>query len=210
MCVLLLLAWSMLPGCRTPPRNDLEDNRELYRSPRYTAALPADRDVMVLPLADERGPPALEASKVVVSLMPEGVWSRPLPVMLDAVVRKEITESKVFRSVLPTARHDCLLLKPVLVDGHGAIVEEIHGRYTYAQLAIRIDVFGPSDGQGQRRKIFTETYSHRQVGDRAMRPISPMILTGMCLQRIVSTMLHDIDTQNLARNLAPFAPLDDK
>ena len=204
-----LLAFSLLAGCQAPPRKDLFENQEYYRSPNYVTKLPTDRGVTVLPLVDDRKPTPVDASTATV-LMADGFWSRPVPTMVDDVLRDEVTRSKVFREVLPTPRADTLLLKPYLVDAHGGVVEESSGRWTFAQIAIRVEVHGPADGNGNRRRIHDKTYTDRQVGARAMRPISPMILTGMALNRVVGAILADIDQQNLARSAVPLAPLDDK
>src|SRR5262245_56193910 len=117
-------------GCQSPPLNDLRINEALYRSPGSVAKLPPDPPALLAPLADERTAPIADAGapSLPITTMPEGLWARPLPEMIDGVLRAEIEKSRVFAAVLPQARADALVVKPTLTMASAAIQEHPQGR----------------------------------------------------------------------------------
>ncbi len=184
---------------------DLATNPSLYQSPGYKSQLPPDRAVFVAPMLDQRRPPAIEAATgpSIVTHMPEGKWTRSLPVMIDEVLRKELGSSGVVAAVLPQARNDALVIKPTLVVGACGAQEHVAGRRSFAEIGIKIVVLGPADANGKRTPLHDHLYGHAQVSEIEMSPVPAPNLMGMTLRTTLAQLLAGIDQSNVARSGVP-------
>jgi hypothetical protein len=197
-------------SCGTAPKKpDLAAHEQLYQPPGYKTRLPADLAAFLAPLRDERKPVALEASKQPTALMPETYWNREPVAMLDEILRRDLLAAKVFTGITDRARPDALVVQAKLLTLHGAIVEEAAFRWTFGEVAMRIQVDGPAAANGRRSQLFDKTFQNRQASDPAMTPPSPTVLIGRALTRVMRELVADLDASNVARAGVPL-PLGDE
>ena len=187
-------------SCASAPRNDLATNEQIYRSPGYRARMQGDRPVFLAPVQDQRGPVAVEASGSPVTLMDDGRWKRPVARMLDDVFADELARNGVFPRVLKAPSAGACVLEPAVVRFHGGIIEEITGRSTFADVALRVRVHGPTGSQGRRTLLLDKTFEHRQVADTRLSPVSPMLLLGLATSRVLGQVDAALDQSNASRS----------
>lgn len=203
----------VLAGCGTPDVHDLARNERLFPRSKFVVKLPVDRAAFVAPLVDARKSWVADANAggYPVTAMPEGIWARPLPEMLDEVLREELASSGVVREVLPRAEASALIVKPSIVTGAAAVQELPQGRRTIAEGSMRIVVLGPDDGTGKRATLLDETYGNRQASDVEMRPAPALGLLARAFRVTVSQILAGLDQANVARAGVPLTtPEKDK
>jgi hypothetical protein len=123
--------------------------------------------------------------------------------MLDELLGRELRDAKVFTAVLERPEPAALILKPELVAWRGGIAEEIAGRSSFGEVALRLVVLGPAGTDGARRAIFDETFRHLQAGTTEMLPRNPMQLIGMATCKVLGKALAALDQANVARSSVP-------
>ena len=200
-----LLALCTLLGCGAPEVNDLARNEKLFPPTRFTAKLPADLAAFVTPLVDARKAWVADASSsgYPATAMPEGIWARPMPEMVDEVLRRELGTCGVVKSVLQRAEAGALIVKPSLVTGAAAVQELPQGRRTIAEAGIRIVVLGRDDGNGKRATLHDQVYTQRLVSDVEMRPAPALGLLSRAMRTSLTTALAGLDQSNVARSGVP-------
>jgi hypothetical protein len=195
-------AW--LAACQSPANSlDLRRNADLYRSPGYRARLPVDRSAFLTPLVDARSGRAVEArGPYPISAMPDGYWARPLPEMIEQIVRDELNDSGVVVGLQRQAppKNGALVITVHLLEAVCGQEERPSGRRSMADVALRVQVFGPAPGT---TLLFDRQFRQPLATDVGNRPARPPQLFGIALRQVVGAMLAALDQSNVARSGVP-------
>lgn len=208
----LALLSSMSGGCASG--NDVLDlrvNDQLYRAPRYRARLPVDRAVFVVPIADLRDQRPADASAPIWPRrpMPEELWARPVPEMIDDLLRDALLRSELVTAIDDAVppKAETLLVTPRLLDLRGFLEEQPTGRCTLATLALQIIVLGPAATDGTRATLFDRSYE-QSVGTQVSRaPLPIPELYGRMLHDALARALAELDRSNVTRSGLPLVDL---
>ncbi|MBM3973199.1 MAG: hypothetical protein FJ301_03770 [Planctomycetes bacterium] len=203
---LLPVLLSVLPACNsTNYTADLATNEALYVDVPYTTKVAGDRAACVTPMADgrvatnqpnnERGFP--------VTYTTDDFWERPVTAMVGDVLTRQLADSELFTDVCEQPAPDALVIKPTLVSFLGGSAEAISGRCSFAEVAIRLQVYGPAGNGGRRECLLDQTYANKQSTLTELNPASPYKLIGRALQQTISRALHGLDGSNVARSTVP-------
>lgn len=203
-----VLFLSIVSACASRPAPlDLAENEQIYRAPRYVTRVPVDRAAFLLPIADERDARPADASAPAFPRrpMPEELWARPIPEMLDDVLHDGLLRAGLVAAIdtrVPPAP-EVILVEPFLLDARGFLEEQIAGRCTLATLAIRVVVSSPADASGKRELWFDETYE-QSAGTQPTRSPTPIPeLMGRALYDAMKRFMSDFDRSNVARSGLP-------
>ena len=188
----------MLVACSTPPRMDLRHNESLYRPTGYVTKLSADRAAFIAPVVDERQVPE-DKSTYPIAYLGDGDWERPVPIMVDEILRDELTAANVFREILAEPRPDALLVRPILRAFEGGLQEQLYGRRSMAHLALVIEIHGPEEA-GERKLYLSQPFFERPSTPAGFKPPSPRQLMGMALHATMSKVVSTVDASNVARS----------
>jgi hypothetical protein len=195
-----------LAACTTTNQvADLANNEVLYRDVPFATKAPGDRAVFVAPVVDARDGRALPAHDkgFPIQYVGDDFWERPVPQMLGDVLSRQLAASGLFTTVASQASPDALVLKPSLVTFVGGAHEAISGSRTFAEVAMRVQVLGPTGSDGKRAVLHEQVYGHRQASPLALKPVSPYRLYGPALQQAVAKLLAGLDGSNVARTHVP-------
>ena len=96
-----------------------------------------------------------------------------------------------------------MLVKPTLVVFTTAAQEGISGSRSFAEVGLRLQVFGLANGEGKRPLLHERVYSNRQATQLELHPTSPYRLVGRALQQAMAKVLLDLDGTNVARSGVP-------
>lgn len=188
----------MFAACSSPPRMDLRHNESLYRPTGYVSKLSADRAAFIAPIADERQLPE-DKQAYPVAYLGDGDWERPVPVMVDEILREELRTAQVFAEILPAPRPDALLVRPILRAFEGGLQEQLYGRRSMAHLALVIEIYGPEE-TGERKLFLSQPFFERPISTTGFKPPSPRLLMGSALHATMSKLVSTIDASNVARS----------
>ena len=198
-------------GCQTSNGLDLGKNTELYSSPGYRSKLPGDRAVFVAPLRDERNAnPPSEEGPYPIRYMSDRVWERPLAEMVNEILIEELNQSKVFREILSRPTSESLVLMPSLVQMRGGQQEMVEGARSLVVIAIRVQIHGPANENGDRALLLDQTYSDRQGSPVSFRPPTIVSLTGVSLRYTMANLVSGLDQSNVARSGVPLEAIGKK
>ncbi len=197
---------SVLPACNTTDYTpDLATNEALYVDVPYTTKVAGDRAACVTPMADgrvatnqpnnDRGFP--------ITYTTDDFWERPVTAMVSDVLTRQFADSELFTEVCEQPEPNALVIKPTLVSFLGGSTEAVSGRRSFAEVAIRLQVFGPSGNGGKRELLLDQTYANKQSTPTELNPASPYKLIGRALQQTVSRALNGLDGSNVARSTVP-------
>ena len=107
--------------------------------------------MVIAPVVDARSARVEEASaKYSVQLFADSRWDRPVPAMVDAVLRREIEDSGVFARVAPEAGPDMCLLRTQLLAFDVGVEEHVSMRRSFAEVRLAVRVEGPIGADGTR------------------------------------------------------------
>jgi len=181
----------LLPACNsTDYTADLATNEALYVDVPYTTKVAGDRGVCVTPMADGRVASNLPNNdrRFPITYTTDDFWERPVTAMVGDVMTRQFADSELFTEVCEQPEPNALVVKP---------------RRSFAEVAVRLQVFGPSGIGGKRELLLDQTYANKQSTPTELNPASPYKLIGRALQQTMSRALNGIDGSNVARSTVP-------
>ncbi len=176
---------------------DLSTNAQLYRATHYRAHQPWQQAVYVKPLKDQRQRPVGVVAGA--NVIPEDFWRRRIPVMVNEILRREITDSQLFAEVKSEPGPQDLVLESSLTDMHGAFVRPDFGWLSYGVATLKVKLMGPVDASGQRPILLEEEYQGHIKTPKRMSKSPPQVppLMGMALHKSILHMLQSLEAQQL-------------
>lgn len=204
---LFLSSLMLLPACASTPVPDLASNEELYVDTAYATKLPGDRSVFLAPLADSRAAASrvLEAAYNGYPIAYDGDdrWDRPVAEMVDEVLRREVEASGIFTEVLTAPGKAQVVVVPEIVSFLTASIEEVTGGRAFADVGIRVQIYGPAAADGKRATLLDQVFVDRKVSEVSFRTVSRHVLAGACLRAVVVKVLQALDSKNVGRDGMP-------
>ncbi len=193
-------------GCQTiDTTSDLAKNQLLYTDVAFQTKVPGDRAVFVAPLKDARtmdGLPTMDRGFPIV-YGGEEFWERPATEMIYDVLHRQLASSGLFTSIADQATNETLVVVPQLVSFLVGAIDGAAGTRSFAEVGLRLTVFGAADAQGKRAVLHDATYANRQATDLEMSPVSPYRLVGRALQVSMTKALTGLDGSNVSRSHVP-------
>lgn len=186
---------------------DFSNNELFFVDVPFQTKAPGDRQVFVAPLQDHRsgdGMPLHERG-FPIRYGNDDFWVRPVPEMFAEVLARHLANSELFPEVTNQASADCVILKPSLMSFTVGAREAMAGCRSFAEVGLRIEVFGPADQGGERPLWHDQVYGNQQVSEVSVKPVSPYRLIGRALQVTISRTLVGIDGSNVGRSHVPVA-----
>lgn len=202
----LVFGAALAAGCSTASHvADLARNDELYHDVPFTTKAPGDRPAFVAPLVDARSqePLPTQSRGFPITYGNDQVWERPVVEMVGEVLQRQLEASQLFPEVTAAAAPTTLVVVPSLVSFLSGAAEAIAGSSSFAEVGLRLQVFGPADGNGKRALLHDAVYGNRQATEAGLSPISPYRLLGRALQVSVGKALAGLDGSNVARSNVP-------
>jgi hypothetical protein len=95
------------------------------------------------------------------------------------------------------------VLVPTLEKFIIGAVESASGARSFAEVALRLQVYGPAEGADERPLLHDAVYAERQMTQASFKPISPYLLVGSALRTAMQKTLAGIDTSNVGRSYMP-------
>lgn len=193
-------------GCSTANHvADFAQNDLFYVDVPFVTKAPGDRPVFVAPVVDARAAATLPASErgFPITYSGDDFWERPVPDMVGDVLTRQLVSSQLFTTVDDHASPEGLVLQPQLVTFLGGATEAISGSRTFAEIGLRVQVYGPAAAGGKRPLLHEQVYGNRQVSQLELNPVSPYRLVGRSLQLTMSKLLSGLDGSNVARSNMP-------
>jgi hypothetical protein len=184
---------------------DFAVNEILYADVPFQTKAPGDRPVFVTPVADQRDPSVLPSNDrgFPIAYGGDDFWERPVPEMFGDVLTRQLADCGLFSEVSDRAAADGLVLKPTLTVFTNGTAEAVSGSRSFAEIALRLQVFGPVAADGKRPLVHDQTYSNRQVSQTEVKPVNPYRLLGRALQLTMAKALSGLDGSNVARSHVP-------
>ncbi|MCA8949273.1 MAG: hypothetical protein KDE27_07210 [Planctomycetes bacterium] len=203
---LVLTPLALAAACAAPnPALDLATNDRIYIDVPFRSRIPGDRDLFVAPLEDGRSAAELPAEEggFPISYGSDQVWERPVREMVDEILARQLADSALFRGVAERVGDDTVVLAPTLVSFTTGALECVAGARAFAEVGLRLRVFGPVEASGKRPLLLDETVSERQITPPSLRPVSPYLLAGSALRATMQKSLATLDTSNVGRSFVP-------
>ena len=184
---------------------DLATNPEIYTDVAFTTPVPGDRTAFLAPLAEARRADVLPAGLGGFPIVydDESRWERPLPAMLDEVLRRQLAASHLFASFADAPANAQLVIAPSLVTFLTGAMELASGARSLCELGLRVQVYGPQETDGRRPLLHDQIYGERQLSEPAMRTPSRVLLAGRVLHATVQKLLQGLDGSNVGRTGMP-------
>lgn len=199
---------ALLGACATDDqRVDFARNELLYVDVPFQTKAPGDRAVFVAPLVDARKGLNLPQQDrgFPITYGNDQVWERPVPEMVGEVLQRQLQKSGLFTQVTPTASPESLVIAPSLVSFLTGAAESMSGSSSFAEVGLKLQVFGPADAAGKRSVLFEDVFANRQMSEVELKPVSPYRLVGRALQVSVRKALTGLDGSNVGRSHVPLA-----
>jgi hypothetical protein len=206
------LPWCLLAlaACSTPSRTaDFAKNDWFYVDVPFHTKAPGDRAAFVAPVIDARDANALPSSErgFPIQYVGDDFWERSVAEMIGDVLSRQLASSHLFPAVSNQASAQALVIKPAIVAFHAGATEGISGSASFAEVALRLRVFGPAGSDGKRALLHEQTCSGRQLSPNEVNPVSPYLLYGRALQQAIAKTLAGLDGSNVARSNVPIDTL---
>ena len=184
---------------------DLARNELFYADVSYETDAPGDVTLFVAPLRDARTQADLPAHErgLPIRYGTDDFWDRPVAAMVRDVLDRELQQSQLFASIIDQAAPEAIVLKPSLVTFSVGAQEGIAGSMTFAEVGLRLEVYGPVGAGGARPLWHDQRYGNRQRTEFQVNPVSPYRLIGRALHVTVSTALGGLDESQVARSDQP-------
>lgn len=184
---------------------DLAKNELLYVDVPYTTKAPGDREVFIAPVADVRGDTPLPAAErgFPISYGSDDFWERPIAEMVGDVLVRQVQDSGLFTKVADKATPQAIVIKPMLVAFTTGATEAISGSRSFAEVGLKLQVYGPADGLGARAVLLEQTFGNKQLSSLEVNPVSPYRLIGRALQLSMQKLLVGLDGKNVSRSAVP-------
>ncbi len=193
-------------ACASPNTTlDLATNDRLYVDVPFQTRVPGDLQLFVAPLVDARTPADLPQAEDGCPILygSDQVWERPVREMVDEVIARQVTDSGLFAVICEKATAETLVLVPALESFTTGAIERISGAQSFAEVALRLKVYGPVDDDGKRPVVLDRVYGERKITDPRPKPVSPYLLVGSALQGTVQKALNALDASNVGRSSVP-------
>ncbi len=193
-------------GCMTPDyTSDLAKNDLLYTDVEFATKAPGDRAVFIAPVTDVRKVDNLPTVDHGCPIVYGGddFWERPVSDMIGDVLERQVASSGLFAAVAPQASANALVIKPQVVSFLVGAIDGVAGTSSFAEVGLRLTVYGPADATGKRAVLHDTIYASRQSTDRQLSPISPYRLVGRALQVSMTKALSGLDGSNVGRSNVP-------
>lgn len=203
--VSLCAALSWLAGCTSTRHEvDLARNPMICGDLPFATRAPGDRAVFVAPVIDaRRGERPAHDRGFPIYYGPDSAWDRPVADMVGELLERELAESGLFAVVSPTASPEAVVIQPELVKFLMGSMENIHGARGFAEVALKLRVFGPSDAAGKRPLWFERVYGERQVAEAQIKPANMFFLAGGVTLQSLAKMMSSLDGINVGRSGVP-------
>lgn len=207
VALLLCLPVLWFGGCTSVPQEvDLAHNPKICADVPFTTRAPGDRTVFVAPVVDNRhGARPAHDRGFPIYYGPDSAWDRPLTDMVGELLVRELGESQLFAQVSPVATPEAVVLQPELVAFTMGSMENIHGARTFAEVALKLRVFGPADATGARPLWFERTWGDRQVTEPLIKPANMFLIAGNSTARSLAKVMSGLDSTNVGRSGMPLA-----
>ena len=205
----LLVPFLALPACLSGESHDLALNADAYRGSGYQAGHQQKRSVFIAKLQDRRKDlDAYAEDQYPVVYTKDRYWDRPVVVMLDGVIRKEIRDSGIFARIVDRPEDADWIVEPVLLDFHGAVQQRVSGRKYEAESELYVTILGQADDQGQRKTLRKRKYEGPlELKGVTYAQINPYGLAAASFARCMGLVLIDLDLGGqLADGITPSAP----
>ncbi len=202
----LLVPFLLLAACQSGADHDLALNTDAYQGSGYQAAHKQDRTVFIRQLQDRRKDMESYAEgQYPVVYTKDRYWDRPVPVMLDAVLRNEVQDSGIFASIVEKEEDADWIIEPVLLQFYGGVEQRVDGRKYRAGTELHVIVLGEPDSQGQRKVLRKRKYEGPlDLGGVTYAQINPYGLASASFARCMGMVLIDLDLGGqLADGIAP-------
>ncbi len=184
----------LLAACQTTPPRDLARTPGLYTSTGYHAKHHQDRSVWILPVGDRRQPlPTHRDGVYPLTYTEDRYWARPIAVMVDEVVRKEIADAGLFARIAPDEASADWVIEPTLLDFYGAVEERVAGRRVLGKTRLHVKVWGKRGKDGRREVLREQTYNAPTETAGAMFVPDPHALAVAACRKAVVLMLLDLE-----------------
>lgn len=203
----LLLPWLLaIAACSSTQHvADLATNDLFYVDVPFRTKAPGDRRAFVAPLADARATAALPAHEKGFPIVYAGdeFWDRPVAEMAGEILQRQLGASGLFAGLQPGVSDDALLIVPSLVQFLGGTIEAMSGCRAFADVGLRVQVYGPVGAGGERPLWHDQVYFNRQATGVELAPPSPYRLFGRSLQVVMTKLLSGLDGSQVARSGVP-------
>jgi len=207
---MLLATGLLLAGCSSLDATaDFSNNELFFVDVPFATKAPGDRAVFVAPIHDDRASDALPQHErgFPIRYGSDDFWVRPVSQMLAEVLERHLDHSGLFPSITTQASPESLILKPSLVSFAVGAREVMAGSISFAEVGLRVEVFGPVDDNGERPLWHDEIYGNQQVSKESVHPVNPYRLIGRALQITMSRTLSGLDGSNVGRSQVPVAAI---
>ena len=203
----LLLLVSSLGGCASATVVDLARNRYFYVSPEFQAARRTAQAVYVTRLLDRRTIPETEAGTTYKEIFSDNIWDRPVPAMIEDVLREEIDRSGIYNGMvtgtagIPDPGE--IVVEPTLLTMYRmreAFAEPglVGLRRSVAHTSIHIRVRGPADAKGIRPVLMDETIESEVATEPSLaRPVLGVVLSGQALHNVMAQTMMKLYESNI-------------
>lgn len=205
-CVAFALGALGAAGCSVPGGPaDFANNCELYSDVPFQTKAPGDRNVFVAPVVDARTGEGLPTSDrgFPIHYGDDAVWDRPVVEMVGEVLQRQLASSRLFPEVAPAASPESLVIVPTLVSFLAGAAESVGGSSSFAEVGLRLQVYGPAGSDGKRTLLHDQVYGNRQATGAAMTPPSPYRLACRAMQISMAKALAGLDGSNVGRSNVP-------
>ena len=191
--ILLPLLWT-LSGCKSPGR-DLERNEGLFPPLGYKVQHRQNRSIWIAPIQDRRAPPMrVDNGMFPVTYTMDGSWKRPVPEMLDGLLRREIKNSGIFGRLARSEEEADWVLDVDLLAFYGAVEERIVGRAVKSNAILHVRVFGPKGSKGERPLLREREYrAPLETGASLVLSRDPFAMAAQSFRLSLAMLLADLD-----------------
>jgi hypothetical protein len=192
--LLLLPLLFLFPACKSPGR-DLERNEGLFPPLSYKVQHKQERSLWITPIQDRRAPPKrIEQGMFPVTYTLDNSWKRPVPLMLDGLLRREIKNSGIFRSFAKNEAEADWVLDVDLLAFHGAVEERIVGRAVKSNAILHARVYGPRGKDGKRLLLREREYrAPLETGASLILSRDPFAMAAQSFRLSLAMLISDLD-----------------
>jgi hypothetical protein len=148
---LAILICALAGACETASVRDMTVNPALYKDLGYKATHVQSRSYHLGDLADGRQQLPTHSKGIFPrAYTDDRHWARPVLEMLGTLIDRELAASGIFKGGEVAEADADWVIKPELIEFHGAIEEKVAGRTVLGQTKLHYQVLGPRDASGER------------------------------------------------------------
>ncbi|PIE22465.1 MAG: hypothetical protein CSA62_12070 [Planctomycetota bacterium] len=175
-------------------QRDLCDPEDGYELIGYQPQHRQQRSLYLAGVRDARG--TLEAFRdgvYPVAYTRDEIWRRPVPTMVEDLLRSEIHESGLFASLPSKESEADWKLCVDLLEFHGGIEERPRGRHAFGRCTLQARIYGPKDASGKRSLLRKERFEEELRSEGSLMLPDPHGLAAACFRRANYRLLVDLD-----------------